>query len=206
MAITNGYCSLNEVKAALRITDSVDDSLLEMAVESASRLIDGFTNRLFYNDGTATRYFVAQSDTLLYVDDIPGTTAGTAITIQTSDDGITFDTTWSYTNGDFQLEPLNAVADGIDFSFYRIRATEDFFWPILGLEALVKITSPWGWAAVPIAIKQACVIQSSRIFTRLQSPLAVAGFNELGVVRVTRYLDPDVEQLVMPFRKMRQIA
>lgn len=206
MAITNGYCSLNEVKSALRITDSVDDSLLEMAVESASRLIDGFTNRLFYNDGTAARYFVAQSDTLVYVDDIPGTTAGTSITIQTSDDGITFDTTWSYTNGDFQLEPLNAVADGIDFSFYRIRATEDFFWPILGNEALVKVTSPWGWSAVPIAIKQATVIQGSRIFSRLQSPLAVAGFNELGVVRVTRYLDPDVEQLVMPYRKMRQIA
>jgi hypothetical protein len=70
----------------------------------------------------------------------------------------------------------------------------------------VKVTSPWGWAATPIAIKQATVIQGSRIFTRLQSPLAVAGFNELGVVRVTRYLDPDVEQLVMPFRKMRQIA
>ena len=40
MAITNGYCSLNQIKAALRITDSVDDALLEMAVESASRMID----------------------------------------------------------------------------------------------------------------------------------------------------------------------
>lgn len=48
MAITNGYATLAEVKSALRITDSVDDTLLEMAVESASRLIDGYAGRFFY--------------------------------------------------------------------------------------------------------------------------------------------------------------
>ena len=70
MAITNGYASLAEVKAALRITDSIDDSLLEMAVESASRLIDGFAARQFYSQGTATRYFVAQDDFVVEVDDL----------------------------------------------------------------------------------------------------------------------------------------
>ncbi len=40
MAITNGYATLAQVKAALRITDSVDDPLLEMAIESGSRAID----------------------------------------------------------------------------------------------------------------------------------------------------------------------
>ena len=49
MAITNGYASLTEVKAALRITDTIDDSLLEMAIESASRLIDGYASRQFYS-------------------------------------------------------------------------------------------------------------------------------------------------------------
>jgi len=46
MAITNGYCSLAQVKAALRITDEVDDGLLEMAVESASRAISTTTPRV----------------------------------------------------------------------------------------------------------------------------------------------------------------
>ncbi len=45
MAITNGYATLAQVKAALRITDSVDDPLLEMAIESGSRAIDGYANR-----------------------------------------------------------------------------------------------------------------------------------------------------------------
>ena len=48
MAVANGYASLAEVKAAARITDTVDDALLEIAIESASRAIDGHTHRNFY--------------------------------------------------------------------------------------------------------------------------------------------------------------
>ena len=55
MAITNGYASLADVKAALRIpsADTIDDSLLETAIESASRMIDSYTARTFSNAGTA---------------------------------------------------------------------------------------------------------------------------------------------------------
>jgi hypothetical protein len=67
----------------------------------------------------------------------------------------------------------------------------------------VKLTAVYGWPSVPIAIKQACVIQSSRIYKRLDSPLGVAGFGDLGAIRVTRDLDPDVAQLVAPYRRMR---
>jgi len=40
MAITNGYCTLAQIKASAGITDTVDDVLLELAVEAASREID----------------------------------------------------------------------------------------------------------------------------------------------------------------------
>jgi hypothetical protein len=36
------YATLVQVKAALRITDSVDDTLIEMAREAASDLVDGY--------------------------------------------------------------------------------------------------------------------------------------------------------------------
>ena len=49
------YATLAQVKAALRITDSVDDTLLEMARVSASDLIDGYTGRTFTPSGTVTR-------------------------------------------------------------------------------------------------------------------------------------------------------
>ena len=201
MAITNGYASLNETKAALRITDSVDDSLLEMAIESASRLIDGYAGRQFFSSGTAIRYFTADDDFVCEIDDISSSTI-TLVTAMDAD--AVFDTTWATT--DYQLEPLNGVLDGQAWPYTRIRAVGDYLWPISGGEALVKLTAVFGWPAVPIAIKQATIIQASRIFKRLDSPLGVAGFGDLGVMRVSSSLDPDVAQLVAPYRRLRNMA
>jgi hypothetical protein len=131
--------------------------------------------------------------------------AGTAIVLQTSSagDGV-FDTTFEPI--DYQLEPLNGKVDGLDVPFTRIRAVENYLFPVEVDQALVKVTAVFGWASVPIAITQACIIQSSRIFKRLDSPLGVAGFGDMGAVRVSRYLDPDVEQLVAPYRRIRNFA
>ena len=201
MAMTNPYASLNQVKAALRITDSVDDTLLEMAIESASRAIDGHAGRYFYSSGTATRIYAADDASIVQIDDL----GGTAITLQTDPDADnTWADTWAVT--DYQLEPVNGIVDGLATPYTRIRATGDYNFPTLNGEALVKVTGVFGWSAVPTAITQACVIQSSRIFKRLDSPLGVAGFGDMGAIRVSRYLDPDVEQLVAPFRKLRNFA
>jgi hypothetical protein len=200
LAITNGYATLAEVKAALRITDAVDDTLLEMAVESASRLIDGYASRIFYSSGTATRYYVGQDDFNVEVDDLANGTV--TITTATDADGV-FDTVWKTT--DYQLEPLNGVLDGIAWPYTNIRAVGDYLWPITGGEALIKVQGTFGWPYTPIAIKQACIIQSSRIYKRLDSPLGVAGFGDLGAIRVSRDLDPDVAQLVSPYKRMRSI-
>lgn len=201
MAITNGYASLSEVKAALRITDSIDDTLLEMATESASRLIDGYAARIFYNAGTATRYYVAQDDFVVEVDDLANGTV--TITTAQDADGV-FDTTWG--TDDYQLEPLNGVLDGIAWPYTTIRAIGDYLWPISGGEALIKVQGTFGWPSTPIAIKQACIIQASRIYKRLDSPLGVAGFGDLGAIRVTRDLDPDVAQLVQPYKRTRNFV
>jgi len=202
MAITNGYCTLAQVKAALRITDSTDDTLIEGSVEAASRLIDGYTLRNFYSVGTATRLFTAPDPLYCPIDDI----AGTAITIQTSTqaDG-TFDVTFATT--DYQLEPLNANLDGIPWAFDRIRAVGDYAFPMVsasfGEQALVKVTAAFGWPAIPVAIVQATILHAARHFKRYDSPLGVAGFGDFGVVRVSRFLDPDVQMLVEPYKKMR---
>jgi hypothetical protein len=103
---------------------------------------------------------------------------------------------------DYQLEPLNGVTSGQTTPFTRIRAVENYLWPVAGGEATVKVTARYGFEAVPVVVVQAAVLQSARIFTRLMSPLGVAGFGELGVVRISRALDPDVQQLVEPYRRM----
>jgi len=199
MAITQGYATLTDVKNALRITDAIDDSLLEVAIESASRMIDSYTARTFSNAGTATRNFAATDDLTCIIDD-----AITVITVQSTDEiGDTY-TTWKET--DYQLEPLNSRSDGLFMPYTGIRAVNDYSFPVVDQQALVRVTAIWGWPAIPTAIKQATIIQSSRLFKRLDSPLGVAGFGDMGQIRVSRYLDPDVEQLAMPFRIMRNFS
>jgi len=199
MAITNGYATLLDVKAALRITDSMDDTLLETAIESASRMIDGFTARTFSNAGTAVRNFAATDAINLIIDD-----AITVTKVESTDEiGDTY-TEWAAT--DYQLEPVNGRADGLYYPYTGIRAVNTYSWPVVDYQALVRITGTWGWASVPTAVKQATIIQSSRLFKRLDSPLGVAGFGDMGAIRVGRYLDPDVEQLLMPYRIMRNFG
>lgn len=199
MALTNSYASLADVKAALRITDSVDDSLLEMAIESASRLIDGYAYRYFYNAGTATRDFVAEDSYLTIIDDLISISE-----LKTTDEIGRAYTTWNAE--DYQLRPVNGKQDGLNVPYTSILSVDNLLFNKLGEQALVRVTGVWGWSAVPIAIKQATVIQSSRIYKRLDSPLGVAGFGDLGAIRVGRALDPDVEQLVMPYRIMRNFS
>lgn len=199
MAITNGYATLAEVKASLRITDDLDDALLETAIESASRMIDGYTARTFSNAGTATRNFAATDALNLIIDD--------AISVsEVSSTDEVGDTYVVWDANDFQLEPLNSRSDGLYMPYTGIRAVGDYTWPVVDQQALCRITGVWGWASVPIAIKQATVIQSSRLFKRLDSPLGIAGFGDMGAIRVNRYLDSDVEQLAMPFRIMRNFG
>ena len=69
------------------------------------------------------------------------------------------------------------------------------------LLALVKVTGVWGWPAVPQAIEYATIMQSQRLFKRLDSPTGILGFGDMGAVRVTRQLDPDVAEMVNPFRR-----
>jgi hypothetical protein len=208
MAIVNGYANRNQIKAALRIgtADTIDDELIDNCAGAASRLIDGYCNRKFWSVGSATsRVYTAEDDYYCSIDDI----AGTALTLKTSSlaDGV-FDVTWTVT--DYQLEPLNGNLDGLTWSYDKIRAVGDYLFPNVnanyGSQALVQVTATFGWPSVPEPVTQATIIQASRLFKRYDSPLGVAGFGDMGAIRVSRALDPDVAQLVEPYRRMRLFA
>jgi len=202
MAIENGYCSLIDVKAAFRISDSVDDALIELTIESASREIDGFCERIFYNAGTATRVYIPTDPFYTETDDLIS-----VATLKTSTTGESFDNTWSAT-GDYQLEPLNNISGGLrNYPTTRIRAIGSNIFPLWNPrntnshEATVQVTGVFGWSAIPTAVKQACIILSMRGFKRYDTPLGIS-FDELGALRVGR-IDPDVSKLLSPFQKLR---
>jgi len=194
MAITNGYATLNQLKAAVRITDVIDDSLLEMAVESASRMIDAECDRSFFTSGTATRDFTPNDAYTVDTDDLTE-----IVSVKIDDDG---DLTYAITlqTSDYQAEPVNRLVSGNTFPIYRLRMIGDYLLPLWGQQATVRIEGVYGFTPTPIQITQATIIQASRIYKRLDSPLGVAGFGDMGAIRVGK-VDPDVAQLIRPFKK-----
>ena len=194
MTIVNGYCTLAELKEVLRISDTVDDTMLESRIAEASRVIDNHCDRRFYADATATaRIFQANADDLVFVDDI-STTTGLVVKTDSSGDG-TYATT--LTGSQFQSEPLNAAAKGLPIT--RIGATIPGTFPTRATPAGIEVTAKWGWPTVPAPIRSAAVLLAGRLVKRGDSLLGVAGFGDLGAITV-RAIDPDVERMLRPYR------
>lgn len=188
------YATLTDVKAALRITDSVDDTLLTSLITTASRRIDNRCGRRFYADAAATaRTYTAQQTDTVMTDDISTTTS---LVVKVDDDGDgTFETTLTV-GTDYQLEPLNALARSLPINL--LRGTGRGFPRSSVGQALVEVTAKWGWPSVPEPIAEATRLLVMRQFRRFDSPLGVAGFGDLGAIMV-RNLDPDIEALIGPY-------
>lgn len=198
MAVTNGYCSLADVKAALRITDTIDDALIESSINSACRMIDQYCNRYFYSGAAGeVRYYQANDGFVCWIDDAQSVTE----IVTSSTDPLIFDVTWQA--GDYQVLPANRTANGGYYPITGITATDNYLFPVWADMALVKVTGQFGWATVPDPIKFASIIQASRLFKRLESPLGVAGVSDIGIMRVGANIDGDVAQLCNPFRLLR---
>ena len=195
MALVNAYTTLASVKRSLSITDSVDDDLIELCINAASRAIDNMTERTFFQT-TATRVFVPDDSFFCPIDDLYQLTS-----LKTSDDADQdYDITWGVK--DRQLEPLNGSLNGTDWPYTGIRAVGDYLFPTVGSEATVQVTGVFGWSSVPVAIEQATILQAARYFKRADSPMGVAGFDAMGVVRLSN-VDPDIYTLLEPYKKIR---
>ena len=195
MALTNPYASLAQVKAALRITDTVDDALLEISINGASRQIDAYCERVFYPT-TGTRFYTPQDSYTVEIDDLSVLTK-----LETNSRGDGFDVEWKAT--DYQLEPLNQLAGGMFQPFTRIRAIDDFLFPVFDdKEATVKVTGTFGYSAIPSDVVMAAILLSERLFKRFDSPGGVMGFSDIGAIRVSRN-DPDVAALLDPYIRVR---
>jgi hypothetical protein len=191
MAITNGYTTLANVKAGLRITDSVDDALIEQAIEGSSRRIDGYCGRFFYQK-TATVKLFANDPWRLMLQDLVSITS-----LRTDDDGDgTFEDLWAAS--EYFLEPTNATIQSRPYTAVTAYNSGKTF-PISNIPPipLIQIEGVWGWPAVPDDVEQACLLLSIRSFSRLNAALGVVGFADMAIQ--VRAVDPDVRDLLMPY-------
>lgn len=198
MAITDGYATLAEARGYILPAgaDTADDTRIEIAVEAASRAIDDFCNRRFYN-ASETRYYTAANSGTVYVDDLVSVTT---LKADTSGDG-TYDTTWA--TSDYLLEPFNASTAGRPYT--RITVSPQGTQTFPSCRRGVEIVGTFGWpSAAPTTVKQACLIQAFRLFKRAtEAPMGIAGMGiDGGGMRLMAKLDPDVELLVKAYKKI----
>ena len=192
------YCTLAELKAALSITDIIDDTILQTAITSASAWVDGWCYRSFEAAETAVTdrdYIPTGTFETLAIDDCVEITE---VKLDDDLDGTFADT---LTAADFQAEPVNSTTGGLALPFTRLRPFEDGYWPTFRGQATVRVSARYGWPAIPDAVREATIFRASALFTRRDSPLGVAGFGDMGAMRVSRFVDPDVEMLLAPYRK-----
>lgn len=191
MAWKPSYLTDSQLKAYLRITDTVDDAEIARAIAAASRAIDRHCNRQF---GLATaahaRYYTARWDRrrcrwVIEIDDLM-TTTGLLIMADRDDDG-----SYSDLIDEYQLKPVNAQQEGKPWTQIVVHPTSAN--QPTGLEAGVEVFARPGWTTVPTVVEQACELQASRFFARRDAPFGVAGSPEAGTeIRLLAKVDPDV--------------
>jgi len=192
MAWRPDYVTAAELRSYLRIGDAVDDTQLALNVAAASRAVDRHTHRQFGKvDAPEIRRYTARRIGLngcrWYVEFDDLMTA-TGLTITTDAGAV----------DDFTLYPLNAAAEGKPWTHVKVSA-ESTTQPTAE-DGGVSITATWGWTAVPPPVKQATLLQASRLSARRSSPFGVAGSPDLGSeLRLLAKVDPDVAVVLGPY-------
>jgi hypothetical protein len=189
----------------IAVADTTDDNRLTLAADAATQMVQAYCDRHFVQQATATaRTFVASTPWLVEVDDI-STATGLIIKTDEDDDGV-FETTWNA--ADYQLEPLNGKLGGQNWPYTRIRAINAREFPFNYGQALVQITARWGWANpdaandyLPHPVEQAAQIQGVSIFKSADAPLGIAGFGDIGIMRLRQAMHPLAMALLAPYRR-----
>ena len=194
MAIVNGYASLAEAKVLLAVTASTHEADIERAIETASRRIDKWCGRQFYQDSSVTaRQYTPKDAQILITDDISTATGllvasetvfGTWGKSWTKDD-------WTGSYG-FRLQPQEGAP------WWRLEALSGT-WPETRLS--VQVSAKWGYAAVPTDIEAACLILATRLYERKDTPFGILD-NPVSAGIPLPPMDPDVKQLLAGHVKM----
>lgn len=196
MAWEPDYATAAELKAYLRVADAIDDTQVALAISSASRAVDQHTNRQFgvVAAGTA-RVYSARWDRergrwVVPIDDLMSTAGLTVVVAAGAVDLYT-------------LEPRNAAADGRPWT--RLVVDPLAASQPVGDEYEFTITGLWGWTAVPAKIKQATLLQASRILMRRDAPFGISGSPGVqGELRLLAKVDPDVAVLLAGYGRHRR--
>lgn len=197
------YASLADLKSALRLVDTNDDALLQVALDAATLAIDQHCGRIFTPSAgvVSTRAYPLGKTT--FIDDIYDA-SGLIVTIW----GTAIPAAVPNVSPGYVLTPETAPGRKEPYTglyYYGLPYGTSYPWlypyqiipgPVPGLErANVHVSSGyWGFAAtIPPTVNMACLLQASRWFARRNSPYGIAGSPDMGSeLRLLAKLDADV--------------
>ena len=201
MAITNGYTTLTQLKAKLLpegATFTTNDTMMENIIEAVSRWIDAYCGRIFYVTSSETRVYTPITSHLVVTDDI-----ATITSVKLDIGARTYPTTLAST--DYDTLPFNTSSTVMPIMGLTVAPNGSYgFYP--NISKSVQIVGTFG---VPSGctwleqVREACEIQSARIYKRKDAPFGVTGTGALGQISVLEGLDTDVKALLdYPLRRM----
>lgn len=178
------YVAVGVLAEFVRIPDSDDDAQLAPAISAASRAIDRHCRRQFgLVAAPEARYYRPRWD------------SRRCTWVVDTDDLMTV--TGLLVDGEVVASPVllprNAGAEGRPWMALVLDGTPS---------SEVAVTARWGWTAVPEAVKEACMLQASRLFKRRVAPFGIAGSpGEGSEIRLLAKLDPDVVVSLEAYRR-----
>jgi hypothetical protein len=194
------YATVPELAAFVRVGDDADETQMGLALAAASRAIDRATRRQFgVVDEAEARTYTAwycwrRERWVVPIDDLMSDT----------DLAVAFDTGGDESYGDevdsYSLRPSNAAAE--DRPWEELVVLPGSSVTPTDTDNAVQVTAVWGWAGVPNAVKEACLLQASRLLSRRDSPFGVAGSPQAGSeIRLLAKVDPDVAVALAPYKR-----
>lgn len=194
MTITNGYCTLDEFKRRIlgpeANSDPARDADIEKIISDISRLIDAEVHEQFYVDTVATaRYFTPRNDHACWTDTYA---VITSVKLDLDGDG-TYETT--LTTADYWASPVNSAAK------FEILLKPACSYGFSEYPNSVELTATWGRASTGL-VREACILQSSRIYARRLSPMGTIAVGDMGQAVVISTLDPDVQHMLETYKKV----
>jgi hypothetical protein len=199
------YTDLASVKLALHLstTDSVDDTVLNALMTTASREVDQYCDRYFGQLGTLEdpqeRLYRVRTRNLVLTDDIVE-----VVDVQVDYTG--YAQTFTSLGADSVIPlPVNAMQQATPFPYTSLQTVPS---TVLAMPpGWVKVIGVFGWPEVPRAVKDATLLQTLRLFKSRDVPLGlVGGADSLGVLRLPGGLHPDARMLLEPYRRMVAFA
>lgn len=183
MAWAPDYLEVEDLRSYEGIPDEEDDAVLGLAIATSSRAIDRHCRRQFgLVAAPETRYYRARYDCRLgWVVDVDDLMTAVGLLVS------------GVAPAASALAPRNAAAKGRPWTTIALtsRPTGD-----------VEAVGQWGWSAFPDAVKQGCLLQSSRLVMRRSAPFGIAGSPDSGSeMRLLAKVDPDVAVSLDDYRR-----